>query len=73
MTGDEARALLEGAKGNLEQILAAAVGDEEPVPDDSADSETQSVARADSLIKFQAGIDAQLIALEAEAALLGVR
>lgn len=71
MTGDEARQLLEGAKSNLEEILAAANGTSGS-PDSSADSETQSVARAEEFTRREV-IERELIALDAELALLGLR
>ena len=75
MSPDECKQLIEEAKSHLERILAAANGeDEEPgSTDTSADSETQSVARAEALARHKAAIEFKVLELEAAALLVGVR
>ena len=74
MSPDECKQLIEEAKSHLERILAAANGDESAPEDTSADSETQSVARAEEVAaRHKATIERQMLELEAAALLVGVR
>ena len=75
MTGDEARQLLEGAKGNLEQILAAANGSgDATTADGSGTSEAQSVARAEQLVRVsKASTELRMMELALLARSAGIR